>query len=203
MITNDNTDKIARQKLRVTIDNDHGGVCLIVTENVALAIIEKKLRTVENISNKSVKMLGTLLASVECSNWDAKSAHFVIVENGPRPMIEQDLLETLGILIKKQHATNRWRNCINTSNSIKQQIAERFLWQISRIVGAKNHTVKSHFHKNYNSLLQKKRKDLLNIQDRAKKELHTPLDQEHNEKLDSCSDISFISPIVIMIKKDS
>ena len=42
---------------------------------------------------------------------------------------------------------NRIRNCINTPNPKKQQIAERFSWLISRIGKSKNHTVKLQFHK--------------------------------------------------------
>ena len=80
-----------------------------------------------------------LNSTIESKNWRTINAHFVIVENGLRPLMGRDLFEALGIYIKQQQAANRTVNCINTLNPVKHQIAEEFPGFNKRIGKPKNH----------------------------------------------------------------
>ena len=80
--------KIGNNQLTLLLDS--GSVCSIVTNDIALSIIDNckeeewvtEKRNIKKFSNEPVKTLGTLVAPVGYKNWSATNAHFVIVENG-------------------------------------------------------------------------------------------------------------------------
>ena len=119
-------------------------------------------QNIKNFMNKPVKIIASLIAPVKINNWSTIITHFVIVENGLRPLIGQGLFEAIGIYIK-QPAINRIVYCINTPISKKQRIAEAFPRLINRIGWSKNDTVKSNIHKNCLAGHQKIRKVPIDI----------------------------------------
>ena len=64
------------------------------------------------------------------------------------------------------------------------------------------HTVKSTFHKQLTPTHQEERRVPINLQPLVNAELKKLLDEKHFEKLNSCSDKNFISPIVVTVKRD-
>ena len=66
----------------------------------------------------------------------------------------------------------------------------------------KHYTVNTIFHRNYRVTHQKGRKVPIHLQPKVKIELKKLLNERHIDKLTNCSDLFFISPIVITVKKD-
>ena len=71
---------------------------------------------------------------------------------------------------------------------------------VSRIGLSKTHAAKLNFHQMFTAKHQKGRRIPLNLRPTA--ELERLQIQGHNEKLSSCLDEHFLSPIVITVKKD-
>ena len=62
--------------------------------------------------------------------------------------------------------------------------------------------VHTKFLNDFKALQQKGRRIPIHIQEKIEQEIKSLIDQGHIVKLDSCSDKQFISPIVIIVKKD-
>ena len=71
-----------------------------------------------------------------------------------------------------------------------------------RFQSEKNHYMKRQFIQDITPIQQKGRRVPIHVQKRVEKELSLLIDQKHIIKLDKSSDKQFISPIVIMVKKD-
>ena len=67
---------------------------------------------------------------------------------------------------------------------------------------SKNHIMRTRFNKESTPIQQKGRRVPLHLQERVEKDLNKLMDQKHIVKLNNFSDIQFISPIVITVKKD-
>ena len=93
-------------------------------------------------------------------------------------------------------------NNIFSSSEFKEQIAKTFPELISRIGRSKNHVAKSKFYENFQPRHQKGRLIPINLQDKVNNKLKKLLDKKHIIKLSSCPDKYFISPIVVIVKKD-
>ena len=121
------------------------------------------------------------------------------MEDGHRPIIGRDLFSKLGFSLTqlKQVANIDQNQCL-----IKKQIAFEFPGLITRIGKSLKHSVKSTFHKQFTPTHQKGRRIPINLQPLVYAELKKLLDEKHIIKLNSCSDKSFISPIVITVKRD-
>ena len=62
--------------------------------------------------------------------------------------------------------------------------------------------VQAEFFKNLIPIQQKVRRVPITLQEKVDKEIEKLLEQGHIQKLDECLDKSFVSPIVITVKKD-
>ena len=67
---------------------------------------------------------------------------------------------------------------------------------------SKTHVAESKFQQKFTAKHQKGRRVPINLQPRVSEELERLQTEGHIEKLSSCSDKHFISPIVITVKKD-
>ena len=96
--------------------------------------------------------------------------------------------------------------CVNNINSstckIKETIATQFPHLVSRIGLSKTHVAKSKFQQKFTAEHQKGRCVPINLQPRVSVELERLQTEGNIEKLSSCSDKHFISPIVITVRKD-
>ena len=81
-------------------------------------------------------------------------------------------------------------------------IAQRFHGVVTRQVNSKNHVVKSKFKKNFTLTHQRAREVLIHLQEDVAKEIEKLIKEHHIGKLDQCSEQFFISPIVIIMKRD-
>ena len=84
---------------------------------------------------------------------------------------------------------------------LKRQSRRNF-FTVSRIGFSKTHVAKSKFHQKFTAKHQKCRRVPINLQPRVTAALERFQNEGHIEKLYSCSNEHFISPIVITVKKD-
>ena len=127
-----------------------------------------------------------------------------VVDDGHKNIIGRDLFATLGLaVVQQQPETGKCLyNIDNSVCKIKETIATQFPHLVSRIGLSKTHVAKSKFHQKFTAKHQKGRGVPINLQPRVSEELERLQTKGHIEKLSSCSDEHFISPIVITVKKD-
>ena len=127
-----------------------------------------------------------------------------LVDDGHKNIIGRDLFTTLGLaVVQQQPETGKCVYNINNSTcKIKETIATQFPHLVSRIGLSKTHVAKSKFHQKVTAKHQKGRRVPKNLQPRVSEELERLQTEGHIEKVSSCSDEHFISPIVITVKKD-
>ena len=158
----------------------------------------------QNIFKRTNKSSGHLETTVAYNNWKDKAAMLTVVEDGHKNIIGRDLFTTLGLAVVQQQP--EYGKCANNINSStcknKEIIATQFPHLVSRIGLSKSHVAKSKFHQKFTAKHQKGRRVPINLQPRVSAELERLQTAGHIEKLSSCSDKHFISPIVITVKKD-
>ena len=193
---------------------DSGSAVSIITETLADKILQtiksakwtdtKDKRNLKTFSNEPITVLGHLETTITYNQWKDKAAVFTVVADGHRNIIRRDLFTTLGLAVVQQQPDNgKCVNNINTSTcKIKETIATQFPHLVSRIGLSKTHVAKSKFHQKFTAKHQKGRRVPINLQPRVSAELERLQTECHIEKLSSCSDEHFISPIVITVKKD-
>ena len=155
-------------------------------------------------SNEPIKVIDYLETTVIYNQWQDKSAMLTVVDDGHKHIIGRDLFTTLGLAVVQQQPENG--KCVyNINNStckIKESIATQFPHLVPRIGLSKTHVAKSKFHQKFAAKHQKGRRVPINLQPRVSDELKRLQTEGQIEKLSSCSDEYFISPIVITVKKD-
>ena len=127
------------------------------------------------------------------------------MEDGHKIFIGRDLFNSLGLAIVQQQQPENGKSVNKINNStckIKETIAAQFPHLFSRIGLSKTHVEKSEYHQKFTAKLQKGRRVPNNLKPRVTAELERLQNEGHFEKLCSCSDEHFISPIVIAVKKD-
>ena len=201
-------------KVRALAMIDSGSAFSIIMETLADKILQttkfakwtdtKDKRNLKTFSNDSKKVLGHLETTITYNQWKDKAAVFTVVEDGHRNIIGRDLFTTLGLaVVQQQPDIGKCVNNINTSTcKIKETIATQFPHLVSRIGLSKTHVAKSKFRQKFSAKHQKGRRVPLNLQPRVSAELERLQTEGHIEKVSSCSDEHFISPIVITVKKD-
>ena len=193
---------------------DSGSAASIITETLADKILQttksakwtdtKEKRNLKTYSNEPVKVLGHLETTITYNQWKDKAAMLTVVEDGHRNIIGRDFFTALGLAVVQQQPENgKCVNNINTSTcKIKETIATQFPHLVSRIGLSKTHAAKSKFHQKFTAKHQKGRRVPINLQPRVSAELERLQTEGHIEKLSSCSDEHFISPIAITVKTD-
>ena len=193
---------------------DSGSAVSIITKSLADRIIRStksakwtdttERRNLKTFLNEPIKVLGHLETPVAYNQWRDKSAILTVVEDGHKNIIGRDLFTTLGLaVVQQQPETGKCVYNINISAcKIKETIATQFPHLVSRIGLSKTHVAKSKFHQKFTAKHQKGRRVPINLQLRVSEELERLEPEGHIEKLSSCSDKHFISPIVITVKKD-
>ena len=178
---------------------------IIRTTQSAKWIIKKEKRDIKTISNEPIKVLGHLETTVAYNNWIDREAIITVVEDGHKIIIGRDLFPSLGLAVVQQQQSENVK-CVNIINNplcrIKETIAAQLPHLVSRIGLSKTHVVKSKFHQKFTAKHQKGRPVPINLQPRVTAELERLQKEGHIEKLSSCSDENFISPIVIKLRKD-
>ena len=118
------------------------------------------------------------------------------------PLLARDLFPALGLSTQQSNNEKTVNQVDQEYFPIEKQIATDFPDLISLIGKFKVHTVRSKFHRNYTPYHQEGRGVPINLLDKVSDELKKLSEQGHIEKLQECSDKNFISPIVIIVKKD-
>ena len=135
--------------------------------------------------------------------WICKEASLTVLEDGHKIIIGRDPFNSLGLAVVQQQAKSG--KCVNSiDNSTcknKETIASQFPYLVSRIGLSKTHVAKSNFHQKFTAKHQKVRRVPINLQPKVTVELDRLQKEGHIEKLTSCSNELFISPIVITVKK--
>ena len=186
---------------------DSGSVCTIMNETLANSIIyqdpnSKWIRDgapeqLKTFSNELIQTLGILQTSIRCNPWYANPIEIQVVTDEGR-----DLFPALGLSIQQSNSPKTVNQVEHELCPIEKQIATDFPDLIYRIGRSKLNTVRSNIHENYTPTHQKGRRVPINLLDKVSDELKKLSDQGHIEKLNECSDKSFISPTVITVRKD-
>ena len=178
---------------------------IIRTTKSAKWIIKKEKRDLKTFSNEPIQVLGHLETTVAYNNWTDREAILTVLDNGHKIIIGRELFPSLGLAVVQQHQSENGK-CVNNINNsackIKETIAAQFSHLVSRIGLSKTYVAKSNFHQKFTAKHQKGRRVPIILQPRVTAELERLQNEDHIEKLSSCSDEHFISPIVITVKKD-
>ena len=107
-------------------------------------------------------------------------------------------------MVQQQSKSGKFdlKNIDYSTCKIKETIASQFPHLVSNIGLSKTPVAQSKVHLNFTAKHQKGRRGLINLQPRVTVELDQLQKEGHIEKLSSCSDEHFISPIVNTVKKD-
>ena len=218
MVENLHTSPFAMQNMTIKIGNtdchlllDSGSVCTIINISLAKEILfncmqaqwsEKKPLELKTFSDNIVEKLGAMKTPVRCNDWTIQKAKIAVVADGFQPILGHDLFDQLGITTSQKPCPNTEVKIVETPCVIKQSLAKEFPNLIPRNGKRKHHTVNSKFHRNYRVTHQKGSKVSIHIQQKEKIEIKKLLNEGHIEKLSSCSDQFFISPIGITVKTD-
>ena len=192
---------------------DSGSAVSLITKTLANQIIRKTKsakwidtkdrRNLKTFSNEPIKVLGHLETTVAYNNWKDRTAMLTVVEDGHKNIIGRDLFTILGLAVVQQQP-EKCKCFVNINSStckIKETVATQFLHLVSRIFWSKTHVAVSKFHQKFTAKHQKGRRVPINLQPRVSAEIERLQTEGHIEKLSSCSDEHFISPIVITVKK--
>ena len=206
--------KIQFGKVKANAMIDSGSVVSLITKTLANRILRttpsanwittKKKRELKTFSNEPIKVLD-LETTVTYNNWTCKEARLTIVEDGHKIIMGRDLFNSFGLAIVQQQQPKKGKCVSNFNNStfkIKETIAAQFPHLVSRIGLSNTHVAKLKFHQKFTAKHQKGRCVPINLQPRVTAKLERLENEGHIEKLSSCSDEHFISPIVITVKKD-
>ena len=175
------------------------------TTKSAKWITKREKRDLKTFSNDPMKVLGHLETTVAYNNWIDREATLTVVEDGHKIIIGRDLFTSHGLAVVQQQKPDNGK-CVNNINNstfkIKETIAVQFPHLVSRIGLSKTHVAKSKFHQKFTAKHQKGQRVAINLQPRVTVKLERSQNEGHIEKLSSCTDQHFISPIVITVKKD-
>ena len=189
-------------------------MCSTLNESLAAEVISKstlaRWRTAASAQElkdfviEPISVIRMMQALIESNGWRIEDAEFVVVRDGLKPLIGIDLFEVRGTSITQTVCSDEGSmvNTITPQCPFKTSIANQFPQLISRIGRSKVHIVISKFHKNFHPKHQKGRRVPINLQERVNNENKNFLEEEHIEKLNKSSYQYFISPIVIIIKRD-
>ena len=179
---------------------DSGSVCTIINRILANAVVlisqesfwvqSPENHDLKSFSDELIETIVVINTSMKCNDCAAVNFNVTVVEDGHRPIIGRDLVLQLRSNIDQNQ-------CL-----IKKKIAFIFPGLISWIGKSLKQTVNSTFHKYFTPTHQKGRRVPINLQPLVSTELKKLLGEEHIIKLNSCFDKSFISPIVITVKRD-
>ena len=199
-VSSDSANHLAVSLITKTLANQK-----IRTTQSAKWIIKKEKRDLKTFSNEPIQVRGHLEITVAYNNWTDREAILTVVEDGLRIIIGKDLFSSHGLAVVQQHQSDIGK-CVNNINNsackIKETIAAQFTQLVSRIGLSRTHVAKSKFHQKFTAKHQKGRRVPTNLQPRVTAELERLQKAGDIEKLSSCSDKHFISPIVITVKKD-
>ena len=178
---------------------------ILRTTQSAQWITKREKRDLKTFSNDPIKVLGHLETTVAYNSWTDGKAILTVVEDGHKIIIGRDVFPSLGLAVVQQHQSETGK-CVNNINNfackIKETIAAQFPHLVSSIGLSKTHVAKSKFHQKLTAKHQKGRRVPINLQPRVTADLERLQNEGHIEKLSSCSDENFISPIVITVKND-
>ena len=192
---------------------DSGSVCSILPESLASEVVENSPlarwlmiappQELKTFSNEPINVTGVIQAPIASNGWRLEEAEFVVVSDRLKPLVGRDLFDALGISVTQiPKNEGSMVNTITYQCPFKTRIAKQFPQLITRIGRSKIHIVKSKFHRNFQPKHQKGRRVHINLQEQVNNEIKKLLGEGHIEKLNNCSDQYFISPIVIIVKRD-
>ena len=157
----------------------------------------------KTFSNEPLKVLEKFATTLTYNDWTCKEAGSTVVEDAHKLIIGRDLFNSLCQAVVQQQAKSG--KCVNNIDNFACKIKKTFRLQfphpVSRIGLSKIHVAKSKFHQKITAKHQKGRRLSIDLQSRVTVELDWLQQEGHIEKLSSCSDKHFTSPIVITVKK--
>ena len=172
------------------------------TTKSAKWIDTKERRNLKTFSNEPIKVLGNLETTVAYNKLKDRAAMLTVVADGHKNIIGRDLFTTLRLaVVQKQPENGKRVNNINSSTSKIKETNGISSFSIKNWL-SKTRVAKSKFHQKFTAKHQKGRRVPINLQLRVSAELERLQTAGHIEKLSSCADEHFISPIVITVKKD-
>ena len=141
---------------------------------------------------------------LETNKWATEARIKVIGRNRP-PIIGRDLMPNLGLQIVQRTPEQKVMSVqgeqLGAETSIEEDsldtwqtyFSKQFINLFHRVGKIKNYKVQAEF---FEMLT------LITLQDKVDKEINNLFQQEHIEKLEECLEKYFVSPIVIIVKKD-
>ncbi len=98
----------------------------------------------------------------------------------------------------KKHSIQirKWEN-----TEIQQAFNTKYPQLFARVGRVKHNMVRTRFMQNYKPFQQKGRRRPITIKPQVEEEINRLLREGHNEKLGTCTDDNFISPVVVTVKK--
>ena len=172
-------------------------------------IQERPIDTVYvDYNRKRIDLMGTLILDVSSLGWHFKSAKFLISENRTRCLLGLDSQPQLGVRTTQVRPERSLVSEVSLSNlnvaseSSKTHFHQKFHRVFFRVGRAKNHKVFSTFKSLLVPIQEKGRRVPVHIQDKVGLEIQKLIQEGHVVKLNKCTSVLFISPIVITAKKD-
>ena len=137
--------------------------------------------------------------------WTAKNCRILLVKHLPLPVIGRDILQQLGIFLTATKPTGKTINLVSdtsTEQNIIKWIFKKYPHLCTRLGRSKNHVAKSTFKENFTPTQHKGRRVPLHLLERVEQELEKLIEDKQIMRLEKWSDEYFISPVVIIVKKD-
>ena len=148
---------------------------------------------------------GRPIITIESVGWKIQTVPFIIVDDQKAIFIGRNQLPRIGIKLIQEMQTHKVLNVQKREESnpdIKQRVKYNFQQLCVRIAKSKHHVMKTQFNKEFDPIQQKGRHIPIHLQERVEAELNNLIDQNYINKMDTCSDQQFISPIVITAEDD-
>ncbi len=163
-----------------------------------------------DFNGNEVQVLGTHSAFIQYGDWHT-TASFHVVAKGIN-VLGVDVLPKLGFSLQQapKPSTGKPQSDMRTPLTIKHwsdsqakaTFNARYPELFKRIGRVKHHMVRSRFVAHYKPIQQKGRRIPITIQPKVEAEIKRLIAEGHIEKLQTCTDDCFISPIVVTVKKD-
>ena len=131
---------------------------------------------------------------------EATNNEILVVNANTVNLMRQDILGKLGFALSQNKGTNI--NNINLDDRLEIKIRKKFPHLCSRLGKSKNHIAKSTLKQDISPYQHKGRRVPLHLTEKVDKEIQHLLNTNQIKKLEKCSDLVFISPVVITVKHD-
>ena len=157
-------------------------------------------------NNQEIPIIGQIQMELRSGSWTAKNCNILVVKHKSQNLMGRDILTKLGLTLNQQQATKGKKIFDISENDIKQNITKwifkKYPHLCSRLGRSKNHIAKSILKKEKTPTQHKGRRVPLHLVEKVENELQKLIEDNQIIRLEKWPDDLFISPVVIMVKKD-